>query len=310
VAEIVGLVIPSLMSALDFPEASSDPHEADLVEAGAFPTAAEAAEHGVVVLALGHPYWLLETPEGFRLLIEREAAPAAYPHLAAYHRERMRWPPPPILDPWKPRKTELLTPLLWAAIVLAAFEFTGRSPQWFDRGALTAQALFQNGEWWRPVTSLFLHANAPHVISNALSGILVFCAVVSTFGRLRGWTLVLLAGVLGNLAVAAANYPEPYSTVGASTAIIAGVGLLSGRAIRVASRSTHPHRWRAMFAPFAAGATVLALHGAGDQRVDVGAHFTGFLAGLMLGFVAGLVRADGGPSTPAIREPRKAPAHR
>ena len=142
------------------------------------------------------------------------------------------------------------------------------------------------------MTALFLHADAAHVISNALSGLLVFAAVVSTLGRARGWLLLLVASLLGNVAVAAVNYPSSYSSIGASTGIFAGVGLLTGRAIRVAWRSTHPHRWRAMFAPFAAGATVLALYGAGGQRVDVGAHFTGFLAGLVLGFAAGVLRSD------------------
>jgi rhomboid protease GluP len=123
-----------------------------------------------------------------------------------------------------------------------------------------------------------------------LSGLLVFSAVVSTLGRARGWLLILVASILGNAAVVAASYPAPYTSVGASTAIFAGVGLLSGRSIRVAWRSRHPHRWRAMFAPFAAGATVLALYGAGGQRVDVGAHLSGFLAGLGLGFVAANAR--------------------
>ena len=278
------------MSALDYPEANSEPVAADLVEAGNFATAVEAAEHGLVVLALGHPYWLLEGRNGVRLMIEREAAESVQPQLAAYARERTRWPPPPITDPWRPRKTELLTPLSWAAAILALFEFTSKSPSWIERGALDAHALFERAEWWRPVTALFLHADAAHVISNALSGLLVFSAVISTLGPLRGWAFLLLAGTLGNIAVAAINFPAPYSSVGASTAIFAGVGLLSGRAIRVAWRSTHPHRWRAMFAPFAAGAIVLALYGAGGQRVDVGAHLTGFFAGLVLGYLGGLVR--------------------
>lgn len=282
--------IRAAMSALDFPEANSEPLEADLVEAGVFPTEADAAERGLVILALGHPYWLVEGAGGFRLLIERSAAPAAQSHLAAYDRERTRWPPPPITDPWSPRKTDIVTPLLWAASVLGVFEVTRKSPAWIERGALDCQALFDHGEWWRAATSLFLHADAAHLISNALSGLLVFSAVLSTLGRLRGWALLLLSSVGGNIVVAAVNYPGPYSSVGASTAIFAGVGLLTGRAVRVAWRSTHPHRWRAMFAPFAAGATVLALHGAGGQRVDVGAHLTGFLAGLIIGFLAGIRR--------------------
>lgn len=278
------------MSALDFPEANPEPLEDALVEAGVYPTEAAAAAHGLVILALGHAYWLVEGPEGFRLLIAREAQAAARAHLAAYDRESTGWPPPPISDPWRPGKTDAITPLLWAATVLALFEVSGRSRELLDHGALTARAVFDHGEWWRVVTALFLHADAAHVISNALSGLLVFTAVLSTLGRGRGWLLLLGSSILGNIGVAAINYPAPYSSVGASTAIFAGVGLLSGRSIRVAWGSKHPHRWRAMFAPFAAGATVLALHGAGGQRVDVGAHLTGFLAGLALGFVAGVFR--------------------
>jgi membrane associated rhomboid family serine protease len=281
------------MSVVNLSETSFEPLESDLVQAGVYPSAAEADEHGLVVLAAGHPYWLADTPEGFRLLIARDAVDAARYHLTAYARERSGWPPPPVIDPWRPGKTDLLTPLLWSAGVLMIFNYSGRSPTWIARGALDSRAVFEDGEWWRVLTALFLHADAAHVITNALGGLLVFSALMSTLGRLRGWLLLLLASVLGNLAVAAINHPGPYSSVGASTAIFAGVGLLTGRSIRVAWRSAHPHRWRAIFGPFAAGVTVLALHGAGGQRVDVGAHLTGFAAGLALGFVAGLVR---GPS--------------
>ncbi|MGH7959805.1 MAG: rhomboid family intramembrane serine protease [Opitutaceae bacterium] len=278
------------MSAVDIPEANTEPLESDLVEAGLYGTADEAAEHGLVVLASGHSYWLVEGAGQYRLLIERDAVESVRYHLSAYDRERTGWPPPPIIDPWRPGKTDLFTPLWWAVTVLALFNYSGRWPDWHDRGALDTQAVFERGEWWRVLTALFLHVDAAHVISNALGGLLVFSAVVSTFGRLRGWSLLLPASVLGNIAVAAVNYPGPYSSVGASTAIFAGVGLLTGRSIRVAWRSVHPHRWRAMFGPFAAGIIVLALHGAGGQRVDVGAHLTGFLAGLAVGFVAGLLK--------------------
>src|SRR5687767_6222140 len=114
------------MSALDFPTASVEPLEEDLVEGGRYATGAQAADHGLVVLALGHPYWLVETPEGYRLLIERKAATAARIHLAAYDRESARWPPPPIADPWTPGKADFITPLLWAVTVLAVFQASGK----------------------------------------------------------------------------------------------------------------------------------------------------------------------------------------
>jgi rhomboid protease GluP len=289
-AESVSLSTCLSMDAVDVSLANPESLEADVVQAGAYATEAEAAEHGLVVLALGFPYWLQEDSAGVRLLIEREAAAVAQRQLAAYDRERIGWPPPPIADPWRPGKTDAFTPLVWAATVLVIFNLSRHSPEWIEQGALRSTAMFERGEWWRLFTALFLHADAAHVISNALSGLLVFSAVLSTVGRARGWLLLFVASMLGNLAVAAARYAAPYSSIGASTAIFAGIGLLTGRAIRVAWRSVHPHRWRAMFAPFAAGATVLALYGAGGQRVDVGAHLTGFLAGLGLGFVAGIVR--------------------
>ncbi|MDO8539516.1 MAG: rhomboid family intramembrane serine protease [Opitutaceae bacterium] len=299
------------MATRDAPDPRTDSFgPADLVEAGRYDTAASAAERGLVVLATGCAYWLEPRDDGFHLLVERDVAGHVGAQLAKFERERMRWPPPPITDPWLPRKADLFTPLMWAASVLLIHQGSGRF-EWRDHGALDAQAVFAHGEWWRLGTALFLHADFAHVISNALGGILVFCAVVSTMGRGRGWLLVALAAVLGNLAVAAVNYPGPYRSVGASTAIFAAVGLLTGRALRVVARSRHPHRWRAMFAPLAAGITVLALYGAGGLRVDVGAHLAGFLAGLPLGFIAGLPGSAGvspatHPSGPEARAPRAA----
>lgn len=255
----------------------------DLVEVGAYPTVHDGEEHGLVVLALGRDYWLVPTAAGdaHRLLVETDAAALVRRHLAAYARERLSWPPAPIVDPWTARQPETIMPLLWAATVLAVHHFRG---PWAAAGVLDSTAIWQRGELWRAVTSLFLHADAAHVISNSLAGVLVFSAVLSTIGRLRGWLLLAFASIGGNLAVAAVNHSIAYRSVGASTAIFAGVGLLSGRAIGVVSRTRHPHRWRAMFVPLAAGLTVLALHGAGGVRVDVGAHVCGFLAGTILGF--------------------------
>jgi membrane associated rhomboid family serine protease len=278
------------MSAPDASRTEKDSTEPELVDAGVYPTYEKASEFGLVVLALGHPYWLAEGPAGVRLLIEPGAAPTARAQLAAYARESGRWPPPPVADPWSGSRWHVLTPLLWAAVILAVHRYSLTAPAWFEMGALDAERVYVHGEAWRPLTALFLHGSAGHVISNALGGVLVFSAVVTTLGRLRGWLLLLIGSFLGNAIVAAASLPGPYRSVGASTALFAGIGLLAGRAVRVAWNSSHPHRWRAMFAPFAAAAIVLGLYGAGGQRVDVPAHLAGFVAGITLGFVAGLAR--------------------
>jgi membrane associated rhomboid family serine protease len=160
-------------------------------------------------------------------------------------------------------------------------------PDWIEVGSLDSQAVFQRHQWWRPVSALFLHADAGHVLSNGLNGILIFAAVTTTFRRWRGWLLVFLAGVLGNIASAAVHITEPYQSVGASTAVFGGVGLLVGRAIRIMMRVRGADRWRAMFVPFATGVTVLALYGVGGVHVDVVAHLMGFIAGLLIGVTVG-----------------------
>jgi rhomboid protease GluP len=258
----------------------------DLVEAGFYATTKEGFDHGLVVLTFGYPFWLMPAGDGFRLLVEPHALTAVREQLACFDRESVNWPPRLIVDNSPARKTELLTPLLWCLAELAAFWAQGEWRDLTDAGVLDSQAIFDRGEWWRPVTALFLHADIGHLFSNALSGMFVFSAVLTAIGRRLGWLLLALASVAGNLAVAALNYPGPYRSLGASTAIFAALGLLTGRAIRVVLRANHPHRWRTLFVPLAAGLTVLALYGAGGQQVDVIAHVTGFAAGIIFGFLA------------------------
>lgn len=267
------------------PPFDDEPPPETLVEVGRFSEASEAHEHGLVVLALGWPYWLTSPAgEPHRLLVEPPAVSVVQRHLTAYGRERSGWPPPAMADPWVGRPLAWLTPALWSAFVLACYL---RQAPWVEAGVLDAQAVFDRGEWWRIATALFLHGSGAHVIANALSGILIFTATVATLGVRRTWLLIAVSAVLANLAMAGAHYPNEYRSLGSSTALFAAVGLLTGRAIRVVARSLHPHRWRAMFVPLAAGGTVLALHGASGENVDLGAHLVGFLTGLVIGFSFG-----------------------
>jgi membrane associated rhomboid family serine protease len=266
---------------------------ADLMEAGAYPTATEGFDHGLAVLALGYPYWLVQGGEGYRLLVESKALSAVREELACYDRESIGWPPEPASEPVPGRRAEFATPLLWAAAVYAVYVCQGQWPGRLEgAGALDAGAVFGRGEWWRIATALFLHADFGHLVSNEISGLFTFSAVVSTMGRRRGWLLLALASVTGNLAIVAVHHAVPYSSIGASTAIFAGLGLMSGRAIRMILRAPQPHPWRSVLVPLAAGATLLGLFGAGGVEVDVGAHLTGFSAGVLWGFAAGIPGAN------------------
>lgn len=275
-----------------FADAADDRAPATLVEVGAYRSADDGFQHGLVALALGQPFWLLPAEQGYRLMVEPEPAARVREQLACFDRESANWPPPrAAVESHSPRRADLMTPLLWAFITIASFRAQLDDPRWTERGALEAAGIWTRGEWWRPATALFLHGDIAHLVSNVLSGIFVFSAVLGVFGRLRGWLLLVGSAVLGNVAAVAAHHGDDYRSLGASTAVFAALGLLTGGAVRRIWRGGGAGRWRALFAPLASGAVVLALFGAGEMRIDVVAHTTGFVAGV----ACGLAGAPGAP---------------
>jgi len=274
----------------------------DLVEVGVYATERAAFDRGLVVLAVGGSYWTVTSDPGVSLLVEPEIAPRVRVQLTRFERESVGWPPRPFVESGS-YPTDVITPLVWAVVVLAVFHFQATRPEWLAVGALDAKVLFERSEWWRPATALWLHGDGAHVISNALSGIFLFTAVLKTFGRTLGWLLIAVAAVVANLAVAALAYPAAYRSLGASTAIFAGLGLLTGRMVGALMRSDRRQRGRAVTVALGSGLVVFALYGAGGgaAQVDIGAHVAGFVAGLVLGFTvaaltAGTKKAEPGGS--------------
>ncbi|QOS78144.1 rhomboid family intramembrane serine protease [Paenibacillus sp. JNUCC31] len=92
-------------------------------------------------------------------------------------------------------------------------------------GALTNHELFA-GEWWRYITSMFLHAGFSHLLFNSFALIVFAPPMERLLGTVRYGVLYLGGGVLGNiLAVAWYNSGGvPTISVGASGAIYAIYG--------------------------------------------------------------------------------------
>ena len=164
---------------------------------------------------------------------------------------------------------------------------------WFARGAADAERILQ-GELWRTVTALTLHADVAHVLSNAIAAGLFLSAVNGMLGAGIGGALVLLAGAGGNL-VNAMLHGSPHVSVGASTAVFGAVGLLGILGLARRHRSALSG-WRAWLPVFAALA-LLGMLGSSGQRVDIWAHLFGLLVGAVIGLPFGLVqpRATGFP---------------
>jgi len=241
---------------------------------------AQADEWALVLSADGLLVRVEGGAEGFAVLVPAAERDAAERALAAFERENRRPPPPPeapAIDRNGGRHA-----LLVAALLLASFVATGPDGGAFsERGAAAADAI-RSGEWWRTLTALGLHADAGHVLGNAIGAALFLSGVFRSFGPGVGLALAIAAGGLGNGANALIR-TAAHSTIGASTAVFGALGVVVGE--RMVRRRATPSR-QAAWIPLGAGLALVAMLGTEGERVDVWAHVLGLAAGIVLGAAA------------------------
>ena len=174
--------------------------------------------------------------------------------------------------------------MLYAVVVLAVGIATlpwGLAVDLFTPGQMQSGQVM-SGQWWRTVTALTLHLDEGHLASNLLFGVLFGFLAGRTLGGGMAWLSIVVAGSLGNLVNAMVQSDE-HTSVGASTAVFAALGILVADALRprVSAGESLLRRW----SPLVGGMMLLSFIGIGGGRVDVMAHVTGFLAGLVIGFL-------------------------
>lgn len=237
------------------------------------------AERALVLAALGIDYILLQEDEAYALLVEENAAPRAAAELEHYDRENQGWPPPPeILPAEVPGKLHSLVG--YAGILCSVFYLERThtfSLDWWQAGRGQAGLILQ-GQWWRPLTALTLHADEAHLLGNLLFGAFFAFLLCRQLGAGAAWFAILLAGATGNL-VNAQLHPADHRFIGASTAVFGAIGMLS--ALQWKPR---PTRWR-QWAPLIIGAVLLGFLGTAGEHTDVLAHVTGMGTGLVIGLV-------------------------
>ncbi len=216
------------------------------------------------------------------LLVAAADVERARRHWQDYCQENLAWPAPP---PARPATQPGTPPTLGMMALLTIFFFhTGpwrNGSRWFEQGAVNADAILEQGQWWRLITALTLHADLVHLAGNCLIGGLVTHLLCKVLGYGSGWLLLLLAGAGGNLLNVILRQGDHFS-VGLSTSVFAAIGILTGlQIVRFRTRSI-----RECLLPLGAGAGLLAFLGSEGVRTDLGAHLFGFLVGIGLGAIA------------------------
>lgn len=241
----------------------------------------ECRESHLVLDAAG-----ISAETGFRdgwwwLVVNRGDLAIATAELEAYRREN-------------PKRSECRSPAVpvYGGAALAAFTYAGAlilvailtvqgayGLEWFSAGRMQAGGVMA-GEWWRILTALTLHLDAGHLLANLIFGVAFGYLAGRILGGGVAWLTIVTAGALGNLLNAMVQ-PASHSSIGASTAVFATLGVIVSHALR--PRAPVPERRLKRWSPLIGGVLLFSLTGMGGERTDVVAHVTGFLAGLLIG---------------------------
>jgi len=142
---------------------------------------------------------------------------------------------------------------------------------------------------WRIFTALSLHSGPPHLISNLIFGSLFGFLVAASLGGGISWLAIVLAGGMGNFLNGLIRGPAS-SSIGASTAVFAAVGILSGCEWR--RRVLLRQRKVRRAAPFVMASLILGYLGMGGENTDVAAHVLGLIAGFGVGVMCARIRQE------------------
>jgi rhomboid protease GluP len=194
--------------------------------------------------------------------------------LEAYRRENRRWP-------WRqPIRTSVVFDwgsLAWVGLICVFAALDARGVGLRQAGVMDGTAVAQ-GQWWRLFTSIFLHADVGHLISNAALGFVLLGLAMGVYGTGNGLLAAYLAGVGGNLA---AWLMEPgHRSLGASGMVLGCLGLLAAQFFS----PRHELRWggKSMLAGIGAAVMLFLLLGSSPET-DLQAHLGGFACGFLLG---------------------------
>lgn len=239
------------------------------------------SERALVLHSLDIPYAIVRGLRTVALAVPTPDAERAKYELWQYDQEnrKPRPPPPPLRVENQNGVPGTLVYIVVVCLVawFASEAFLDRD--WFSAGRVDGERIRQ-GEWWRTITALTLHAGTRHLLGNIGFGVLFGVLAGRLLGSGLAWLTILLAGGAGN-GLNTLLLDSAHRSVGASTAVFAALGLLAGFVWR--AKLMAQERWPYRLGPIIGGIALLAFTGTGDENTDIGAHLAGFVCGFAAG---------------------------
>lgn len=238
----------------------------------------------LVLRAVGIRFETLYAGGELALVVASEDADSARTELEAYEEENAEQPTEALIHPERASGWPGVFGYVIALVVVTVSRHQGLfSVDWFDLGK-THATLIRDGQWWRTITALTLHADLSHLVANIVFGGLFGLFAGQLLGSGLAWLCILVAGALGNL-INAWVRPSEHTSIGASTAVFAALGIVAALAWM---RRSRPNESRlARWAPLVGAVVLLSFLGTGGVQTDVLAHVAGFFSGGILGALLG-----------------------
>ena len=171
---------------------------------------------------------------------------------------------------------------VFEAAVFAVCLLTG--DRLYAMGRCGTYLVLRDGQYWRLLTSVFLHAGLSHLGSNLLVQILMGNIVERNLGHVRYLILFLLSGIGGNIVSVLYDNALGVNTysVGASGAVFGVMGVL----VLLIVKGRKKLRSGSSMLPRAAFAVFYAVYsGFKNPYTDNAAHIGGLAAGVLLGLL-------------------------
>ena len=255
--------------------------QGDLVAVRRCAKRGQAEQYALVLTAMGIQSSIAPEGKFTALYVAHEDAVRANDELAAYDSENRERPPE--RDWSRPALPRVEVAMVYWVVLLfffAAARHEAFSFDWLREG--TAQSgLMLKGEWWRAVTALCLHASGAHLLGNLAFGTVFLLLLAQVTGAGVAGLSMVAAGAAGNVLSALVRAPE-HTSIGASTAIFASLGLLAalGQVRRRGYAISALRNWM----PVAGGLALLTFLGLGGDNTDILAHVLGFGSGIAAGW--------------------------